>query len=328
MMKQRIGYIDRMKGLAIFLVVMGHMYGFSFGQSEDVVCRIVGSFHMPLFMFLSGLVACSGATTPFWNLSKLVRKLRGLLLPLFVFGLGFTMTWVRDFGTAFVGFLESPNKSGYWYLMTLAVFYVSLSLYRLNVKQKWYVDVALAVALWGGYFVLWKYGAQTIDYFCILNCGNFYPFFMLGVFTTKYRLLEKMKQANWLFSLCVVGYIVLFLVDMPVHALASLNKHVFLPYCMVFIVVSIFIGRHGKTSRLERVLDYVGKRTLDVYVIHYFFMGQIHLADLVGGWEASGNALLTFVLALFLTVLVTALTIGIGNVLHHGKWIERFVYGK
>lgn len=212
--------------------------------------------------------------------------------------------------------------------MTLAVFYVSLSLYRLNVKQKWYVDIALAVALWGGYFVLWKYTAQTIDYFCILNCGNFYPFFMLGVFTTKYGLLEKVRQANWLFSLCVVGYIVLFLVDMPVHALASLNKHVFLPFCMVFIVVSIFIGRHGKTSRLERVLDYVGKRTLDVYVIHYFFMGQIHLTGLAGGWEASGNALLAFVLALFLSALVTALTIGIGNVLHYGRWIEKFVYGK
>lgn len=150
-MKQRVDYIDRMKGLAIFLVVLGHMYGFALKQPGDVVCRIIGSFHMPLFMFLSGLVACSGATSPYWNLSKLGRKIRALLLPLFIFGLGFTMTWAKDFGTVFVSFLESPNKSGYWYLMTLAVFYVSLSFYRLNVKRKWYVDVALAIAIWGGY---------------------------------------------------------------------------------------------------------------------------------------------------------------------------------
>ncbi len=52
-MKQRIDYIDRMKGLAIFLVVMGHVYG----------------------MVLLG------------------RKLRGLLFPLLVFGMCFTMTW-------------------------------------------------------------------------------------------------------------------------------------------------------------------------------------------------------------------------------------------
>ena len=49
-----------MKGLAIFLVVMGHVSGMAFAQSDDVVYRVISSFHMPLFMFLSGLVACSG----------------------------------------------------------------------------------------------------------------------------------------------------------------------------------------------------------------------------------------------------------------------------
>ena len=58
--KQRIDYIDRMKGLAIFLVVMGHVSRMAFAQSDDVVYRVIGSFHMPLFMFLSGLVAYSG----------------------------------------------------------------------------------------------------------------------------------------------------------------------------------------------------------------------------------------------------------------------------
>ena len=327
-MKQRVDYIDRMKGLAIFLVVMGHVYGMAFAQPEDVAYRVISSFHMPLFMFLSGLVACSGATLPFWSLPKLGRKLRGLLLPLLVFGMCFTMTWAKDFESGLKGFLESPNKNGYWYLMTLAVFYVSLSLYRLNVKRKWYVDVALAIVLWGGMFTLWKYTTQTVDYFCLLNCGNFYPFFMLGVFTTKYGLLEKIKQANWLFSLCVIGYLALFVVEIPIHALVSLNKHIFLPFCMVCVVVMLFIGRHGKTSRVECVLDYVGKRTLDVYVIHYFFIWQIHLAGLAKNLEASGNALLIFVLAIFLSVIVTALSIGIGNVFHHGKWIEKFIYGK
>ncbi len=170
--------------------------------------------------------------------------------------------------------------------------------------------------------------AQTTDYFCMLNCGNYYPFFILGVFTTKYGLLKKVNQANWLFSLSVVGYLVLFVVNMPLHALASLNNHIFLPFCMVWVVVSLFIGRHGKSSWMERVLDYVGKRTLDVYVLHYFFIFQIHLPDLAGKLEWSGNTLLTFMLAMFLSVVVTTLSVGVGNILHHGKWIERLAYGK
>ena len=62
------------------------------------------------------------------------------------------MTWAKDWSSGMVGLLESPSKNGYWYLMTLAVFYVSLSLFRLNVWRKWYVDVGLAIVIWGGVF--------------------------------------------------------------------------------------------------------------------------------------------------------------------------------
>lgn len=327
-MEKRIDYIDRMKGLAIFLVVMGHVYGMAFAQSDDVVYRVISSFHMPLFMFLSGLVACSGVKTPYWSLSRLAKKMRGLLVPLLVFGMCFTMTFTKDIVSGIIAFLESPNKNGYWYLMTLAVFYVSLSLYRLNVKQKWYIDVALAIAIWGGMFTLWKYTAQTKDYFCMLNCGNFYPFFMLGVMTTKYNLLNKMHKVNWLFSLCIVAYAFLFCVDMPFHALVSLNKHIFLPFCMVYIVVTLFVGRHGATSYGEKILDFVGKRTLDIYVIHYFFISMIHLKDLGNNWEVTDNSLLMFIVAVGLSVVITALSVGVGYILHKGKIIEQFVYGK
>ena len=317
-----------MKGMAIFLVVMGHVYGMAFAQSDDVAYRVISSFHMPLFMFLSGLVACSGVVAPYWGIGKLSKKLKGLLLPLIVFGMCFTTTISKDFLTSLIGFLESPNKNGYWYLMTLAVFYVSLSLYRLNVKQKWYIDVALAIAIWGGMFALWKYTAQTKDYFCMLNCGNFYPFFILGVMTTKYNFLDKMHKANWLFSLCVVAYAFLFCVDMPFHALVSLNKHIFLPFCMVYIVVTLFVGRHGAMSYGEKILDFVGKRTLDIYVIHYFFINMIHLKDLGINWEVTDNSLLMFIVAVGLSVVITALSIGVGYILHKGKIIEKIVYGK
>lgn len=51
---QRILYIDRLKGLAIVLVVMGHVFGFS--QPDDAITKFIYTFHMPLFMFLSGMV--------------------------------------------------------------------------------------------------------------------------------------------------------------------------------------------------------------------------------------------------------------------------------
>lgn len=61
---KRVDYIDRMKGFAIFLVVMGHVYFISLSNSSAAVSQVIYSFHMSLFMFLSGLVAYSGITPP------------------------------------------------------------------------------------------------------------------------------------------------------------------------------------------------------------------------------------------------------------------------
>ena len=57
LMKQRILYIDRIKGLAIILVVVGHLYTFSEATDGNLVNKLIGSFHMALFMFVSGFVA-------------------------------------------------------------------------------------------------------------------------------------------------------------------------------------------------------------------------------------------------------------------------------
>jgi fucose 4-O-acetylase-like acetyltransferase len=55
-MNDRIQYIDRLKGLAILLVVIGHLMAFCTNGERNPIYEVICSFHMPLFMFLSGLV--------------------------------------------------------------------------------------------------------------------------------------------------------------------------------------------------------------------------------------------------------------------------------
>ena len=75
-MQQRINYIDRLKGLAILLVVMGHVYVIALDLTDEVVYRVIGSFRMSLFMYLSGLVAWSGIVAPYWDWSKTIAFVR------------------------------------------------------------------------------------------------------------------------------------------------------------------------------------------------------------------------------------------------------------
>ena len=55
MMKERILWIDELKGFAIFLVIIGHILISRFLPQFQLFHTVIYSFHMPLFMFLSGI---------------------------------------------------------------------------------------------------------------------------------------------------------------------------------------------------------------------------------------------------------------------------------
>lgn len=57
-MKQRIVYIDNLKALAIFTVVIGHVFYFTWNKFGDNVWNhLISAYNMPLFFFLSGMFA-------------------------------------------------------------------------------------------------------------------------------------------------------------------------------------------------------------------------------------------------------------------------------
>lgn len=250
-----------------------------------------------------------------------------------VFGVLFTMTFggvesIGAFINKVIGFLNAPAKNGYWYLMSLSVFYLSLAVYRLNKCQKWIVDVLIAIVIWCLFFLGWKYTAQTNDPFCLLNCGNFYPFFVLGVFSSKYRLIDQLMNRNWLLTLGLIGYVVLFSYQCPIHAIASGIKHVVLPLCALLVVVPMFVSRESNTSVVERALEYIGRNTLDIYVLHYFIITNINLVVVDRWLQESGNLILSVLIVLTVSLVVTYISIGFGKVLHSSRLIEKFVFGK
>lgn len=73
MMEKRIEYIDSIRGLAIFLVVMGHAIAWNYGDWQQicvfspsqpksywvggVVWQVIYSFHMALFFMVSGFLS-------------------------------------------------------------------------------------------------------------------------------------------------------------------------------------------------------------------------------------------------------------------------------
>jgi fucose 4-O-acetylase-like acetyltransferase len=81
---KRIEYIDYAKGFTILLVIIGHLGNFCWKDTDFVLFRWLTSFQMPLFFYLSGLVA-NKAMKEDWR-TFLSKKVVTLCFPFFFIG--------------------------------------------------------------------------------------------------------------------------------------------------------------------------------------------------------------------------------------------------
>ncbi len=96
----RIDSIDIAKGFAIVLVVMGHvlymdLYG-SDNAGQSSLFQIIYTFHMPLFVFLSGVVFNTNIKLNELP-SKLYYKFRLIIVPFLIIGSICSIVWGMDF---------------------------------------------------------------------------------------------------------------------------------------------------------------------------------------------------------------------------------------
>lgn len=90
---ERIVYIDCLRAFAIFLVTLGHVIE-QLGYKDDPLYAFIYSFHMPLFMAISGYV-CAYSTAskavdihPFKRFIGFIgQKFRFILIPYFMWAL-------------------------------------------------------------------------------------------------------------------------------------------------------------------------------------------------------------------------------------------------
>lgn len=73
----RLMHLDVIKGIAIIFVIIHH------GINTPIIPEIIDSYHMPLFIFVSGILSARELTFSWENISRYWKK-KGLqlLLPL------------------------------------------------------------------------------------------------------------------------------------------------------------------------------------------------------------------------------------------------------
>ena len=133
-MSKRIEYLDIAKGIGILLVVLGHN---DFEVISPFIQRMIYSFHMPMFFFLSGYFI--NASIPFFDFFK--KRFNALMKPFFftIFLIYFTSVSFEKMGftTAITRIVKSLYGSGHY----------------LDWVQLWFLPHLFAVSLYAFLFI-------------------------------------------------------------------------------------------------------------------------------------------------------------------------------
>lgn len=112
---KRIPELDYMKGLAMMMVVMGHVLLFSLKVDHTALIAIINICEMPLFFAVSGYLSHKEREEDFKKaMSRLLVRSRTLLVPLVIWSIVLN---ICDEKIMFS--LSMVYRGGYWFFVAL-----------------------------------------------------------------------------------------------------------------------------------------------------------------------------------------------------------------
>ncbi|WP_044973674.1 acyltransferase [Ruminococcus sp. HUN007] len=290
--KNRIYYIDCLKGYAIILVVLGHIFdgyiksGY-FLEKQDFMCggfNIIYSFHMALFFIISGFVY-SKAYIQEDGTSKATLKtqLFNIVVIYFIFSLLFGVFKIIcsshtnvDVEPIDLLLLWLKTINPYWYLYVLAILYLLFSKGIIKHITKVTTIVILFIITF-----LSNYIPHTIGgYFEIKHIFYYAAFFGFGIAISKSEEKYHSKErvlSSILFSISII----IMVMDRDGFSIDGYNNGftywkrkynliIALGISMFLIYIFRLAFSNGDYYRVK-VLSFLGRYSLEIYVIHCIF---------------------------------------------------------
>ncbi len=207
-------YIDSLRGFAIFVVVVGHCCEFGLGRNDTLFNYMYFSFHMPLFMFISGLVAFHRDDYSFIPFVK--SKVYRLMIPFFV--VGSLSCFAR--GISLESFFFDFAKKGYWFLPVLfLILLIMFPAYKVNIKCNKKKILWKEILIYSFPLILsivcYKILPDSINNVLATKyIVKLYPFVFMGMLVAKYdkiyKFLNKDLVKGFLIITSIVSFVLLY----------------------------------------------------------------------------------------------------------------------
>ncbi|WP_034915587.1 acyltransferase family protein [Erwinia sp. 9145] len=343
--KKEVLWINTLKGGCILLVVLHHTIITTFAPSiQHLTAGIMPAemwvafnkhlspLRMPAFFFVSGLLAASAITKKSWS-EVFTKKFSNILYLYILWGV---IQWVsiHNISANLIGeklssaknaaYAESPvefikllvmSMTSLWYLYALAGYFVIAKLFH---RQKYALLLAAVAVNYATQFSLIPgWGPASVS-------QNFI-YFLTGAFLSHQLVeLSFLTRRN---ALILGSFFVLGLVH---HVGLGLNKNLF--YCLLSIVFGIVVCRALNNRFNMGWLNWIGRNTLQIYVLHRIFIELLGLTMLTLAikYELFSNTAFSVAWALTLPVLAvafcTVISLMVWMLLNRGPGRALFLY--
>lgn len=254
--------IDGLKSLMIFLVVLGHIHGYNdYGLN---VTRIIFSFHMPVFVFISGFL------TPLHPSKE--KKMAWLKHTFFIYLfaqiahvvlgciLGKDLSWRM---------IICPEYA-LWYLLCLIYWRISVWTIFENKNDIFLLGCSVFLALLSCFVPL-------DSEFSFQRAFAFYPFFILGLVFKKRGLMSRMEKIHIWYAVIVllIGLVIAYFLPwkyMPKnHCVSWMSLFARFVQSFLALCLCLSIIRLSRTRIFEK-LAFGGQYTLWIYIGHTYLI--------------------------------------------------------
>ena len=295
MNNQRDMSIDYAKGFAMLLIVIGHVYFFSNRSDGSWVWRICNTTQIPIFMYISGLLAYKSINKYDFNILIKKRAIR-LLLPF----ISFFFLWGLYLPETFLKLPFDQFKQGLWFVLVLFEIDVLFSLSK-YISSRYNHPILLYHLL--SFFIITLFvsiapqGNVFNQLLSVNLLWHYYPFFMFGYYSSHLNKLFKLDYT--------IFYLFIYIIAL--YYLYTYNIKYLMPVCN-FTSLLLWLTIIKRFRPLESFFTKIGYYSLQIYLLHFWIIHFTisYLPIIENRWIEFGE-----IVCIALTITIISITIAI-----------------
>lgn len=311
------------------MVVFCHVWAFCFfGPENNLETRVFGYVMLPAFFLVSGFFS---KITFDWL--SIFNRLQFVLLPTIIIYSIYTLLVKQSLSSLWFEW-NTEYKFGYWFPFTLVIMNLLHAISSNSIKQirayRENLTIGILIVISVLLIILkdwdWNHNEATLCQSVSLRLiAQYFPLYILGVILKRwqlplFRLFENKVVAVLILALFVYACFwtnIGFYKGQIASILGALS---------LLVVIHGFQNLFSSTTYLGKQLMIIGRKTLQIYLLHYFFLLPVKISypELFEGSRVWGASIIVS----FVTIIVVYLSLGVDWMISRLEPVHKVLLGK